>query len=379
MSVGNTVMVFGIGDLGGWVLEFLARRQGVTTIIGCDKREDWGSRKVNSAASGSGAEGYCKTIKFEKCDVFDIGGTIELIRKYEPHLIYTAMTQMSWKVFASAPQDVRDNLKKIASTTLPMHLTLPYKLMQAVKKSGSTAVCINTSWPDLVNPMLWRSGLKILVGGGNLDNITAEIRRQISVRENVPIRDVKIYLISEHAVNTMGTRTGVPYFFKVVIGDKDVTSSYDVDSLMSDRLYAPCPYEWISWIMHPQVASSAVKNIMAVLNDTNEFTHSPGPNGLIGGYPIRIGAKGVKIELPEELTLEQAIKINVDDAKYEGVEEIKDDGTLVLTDEACKITKKLLGVGLREYRAADSPDLAKELLQAFQKLGDKYGVKIPVY
>ena len=58
---------------------------------------------------------------------------------------------------------------------------------------------------------------------------------------------------------------------------------------------------------------------------------------------------------------------------------IEHDGTLVLTDEGYKITKKLLGVELREYKAADTADLSKELLPAFKKLADKYGAKIPVY
>ena len=73
---------------------------------------------------------------------------------------------------------------------------------------------------------------------------------------------------------------------------------------------------------------------MAVLNDTNELTNAPGPNGLIGGYPVRIGAKGVKVELPEGMTLEQAIQYNTDQARYEGVAAIKEDGTLVVTEEA---------------------------------------------
>ena len=379
MSVGNTVMIFGLGDLGGWVLEFLARRQGVSTIIGCDKREDWGSRKVNVAASGSGAEGYCKTLQFEQCDVFDIDRTVELIKKYNPDLLYTSMTLMSWAVLPYFPHDVHEDLKSIASATMPMHLLLTYKLMQAVKKSGCEPVCVQNSWPDLVNTMLCRSGLKVHVGSGNLDNIVAEIGRKISVKENVPICDIKIYFVAEHVVNVKGTRTGIPYFLKIVIGDKEVTSKYDADSLISDRLMSPCPPEWISWIIHPQVASTAVKTIMAVLNDTNEFTHAPGPNGLIGGYPIRIGAKGVTVELPKELTLEQAIKINVEGAKSEGVEEIRKDGTLVLTDEARQITKKLLGVELREFKPAEVEDVAKELLPAFKKLGDKYGAKVPIY
>jgi hypothetical protein len=142
---------------------------------------------------------------------------------------------------------------------------------------------------------------------------------------------------------------------------------------------APCPPEWTSWIIHPMVASSTVKNIMAILNDTNEFTHSPGPNGLIGGYPIRIGAKGVKVELPEGMTMEQAIKYNVDQARYEGVESIKEDGTLVVTDEAYQITKKLLGLECREIKVADTEQWSKELIQAFNILGKKYKVSVPVY
>lgn len=31
--MGNPVMIVGLGDLGGWVLEFLARCEGVSTII----------------------------------------------------------------------------------------------------------------------------------------------------------------------------------------------------------------------------------------------------------------------------------------------------------------------------------------------------------
>jgi len=371
----NSVMIFGLGDLGGWVLEFLARREGVSTIIACDRREDWGILKTNGAAVAAGAEGHCKTIKFEKCDVFDTDATAELIKKYDPDLIYSSMTLMSWTVAHHFPDEVAQGLFKIAGTLIPCHLTLPYKLMQAVKKSGSTAVCLNNSWPDIVNPMLWRSGLRVLVGAGNLDLMIFEMKRKLSVKENVPMSEVNIHLIAEHVLAVMGTRTGIPYFLKVMIGDRDVTGKYDVHSL-TDRLMGDCPPKWYSWVRHPEVASSAVKNIMAILNDTNEFTHAPGPEGLIGGYPVRISAKGVKVELPEGVTMEQAIKINTDECKYEGIEEIKDDGTLVVTDEAYEIAKKLLGVECREIQIASAPDLAKEIVAGYKRLADKYSVKL---
>lgn len=380
MSVGNTVMMFGIGDLGGWVMEFLARRQGVTTIIGCDKREDWGKKKVSVVASGAGGEGYDKTLQFEQCDVFDTDRTAELISKHQPDLIYSGMTLMSWTVYAFLPDDLHEKTKKIAGGPMvPMHLTLMYKLMQAIKKSGINPVVLNNAWPDIVNPMLWKSGLGVLVGGGNLDNIVLEMKRRVSIEENVPISAVTIYFIAEHATNVMGARTGIPYFLKIMLEGEDITSKYDTVSWISDRLMSPCPSEWISWIMHPQVAASTVRNIMAVLNDTNELAHSPGPNGMIGGYPLRIGAKGVKVVLPKEITMEQAIKINTDAAKYEGVEEIKDDGTLIVTDEAYEITKEILGIECRKIQVADTESCAKEILTAFKKLGGKYGSKIPLY
>ncbi|MBN2570428.1 MAG: hypothetical protein JXB42_13460 [Deltaproteobacteria bacterium] len=380
MSVGNKVMIFGLGDLGGWVLEFLARRQGVTTIIGCDKRADWGSKKVNVTASGAGAEGYDKVLKFEECDVFDVDRTAELISKYQPDFIYSGMTLMSWVIYTYLPKEMHQKANRIAGgPVVPVHLTLIYKLMQAVQKSGTNPVVLNNSWPDVVNPMLWGAGYKVLVGGGNVDNIVNEIKRKISVKENVPISAVTVYFICEHVINVMGTRTGIPYFMKIMIGDKDITDKYDCDSLISDRLMAPCPPEWISWIVHPEVAASTVKNIMAVLNDTNEFTHSPGPNGMLGGYPMRIGANGITIELPEGMTMEQAVKYNMDQAKYEGVEEIKEDGTLIVTDEAYQITKEMLGIECREIKVADTADWSSELVAAFKKLGEKYNAKVPVY
>jgi hypothetical protein len=371
-------MLFGLGDLGGWVLEFLARRNGISTIIACEKRTDWGASKVAGAAVSSGTEGFNKTIEFEKCDVFDIDRTAELINKHNPDLIYSSMSLMSWSVLTFFPDDEHEQMKQIAGTMIPMHLTLPYKLVQAVKKSGCTPVIIQNSWPDVVNPMLCNSGFNVLVGGGNHDIISSAIKHKISREKNIPMSDVIVWFVAEHVVNVRDVKKlGIPYFLKIMVEGEDITSQYDTDGLL--RLPAPCPPEWISWHAHTMVASCAVKNIMAVLNDTNEFTGAPGPNGLVGGYPIRISAKGVKVELPKELSLEQAIKINTDDCKFEGIEEIKDDGTLIVTDEGYDIAKKLVGIECREIKPADSADWAKEFITAFKKLGDKYNAPVPQY
>ena len=120
MSIGNTVMVFGVGDLGGWVIELLARREGVGTIIACDKREDWGWCKTESAAISAGIEGHSKNIKFEKCDVFDVDATAELIRKYNPDFIYMSLTLMSFTVAEFFPPEVKKDIQSISSQCTPL-------------------------------------------------------------------------------------------------------------------------------------------------------------------------------------------------------------------------------------------------------------------
>ena len=368
----KTVMMFGVGDLGGWVLEFLARSEGINTIITCDAREEFPRMKTESAAVGAGQEGYNKTIKFEKCNVNDIDATAELLKKYNPDMIYSSMSLLGWLALRPIAKKV-DNLYSATAAILPLQALLVSKLMKARQKAGITAPVLNNSFPDGVNPVLWRNGLGPLVGGGNLDLVVGEIRRKISVIESIPIRDVTVYLIADHAVvpqgaYVKGSRIKAPYFLKVLVGDKDVTSKFDADELILNSLLMGSPPEWTSSINHPSIAASAVKNIKAVINDTNEFTHAPGPNGLPGGYPIRIGAGGIKIELPEGITLEEAIKINTDGIKYEGIEEIKDDGTVVLTDEAYGIQKKAFGFDRREIRFVDMEDIARETLAVMKKL-----------
>lgn len=70
--------------------------------------------------------------------------------------------------------------------------------------------------------------------------------------------------------------------------------------------------------------------------------------------------------------MEEAIKINTEGAKREGVEELKDDGTLVFTDEARNVGKELYGIDLSEFRFADVEAVSKELLAAGNKLIEKY-------
>ena len=61
--------------------------------------------------------------------------------------------------------------------------------------------------------------------------------------------------------------------------------------------------------------------------------------------------------------MNEAVQINVDGAKFDGIEEIKSDGTLVLTDRAAQIMRETLGYERQEYRLEDCTTIARELLE----------------
>ncbi|UCG55005.1 MAG: hypothetical protein JSV32_01965, partial [Dehalococcoidia bacterium] len=330
----KTVMIVGLGDLGGWVLEFLARTPGVYRIVTTDIREEWGRAKTMTAAVGSSQQGYNKRLEFHKLDVTDVDRTAELLNKFQPDVVYSATTLQSWWVPYLLPTDIAKKAKRAGVGPLVAgHLPLINKLMLAIKKSGIKTKVLNNSFPDLINPVLWRNGLGPDIGSGNSDMIMEDIRQKLSYELNVPTPEIAVYLYTAHATCMQANERDIPFLLKLYVAGKDVTANYDAKKLVASFASLYMPAKMTTWLAHPRVAASAVKNIMAIINNTNELTHVPGPSGLPGGYTVRVNAKGAEVALPEGINLEQAIQVNLDALKFDGIQEIKEDGTIVFTEE----------------------------------------------
>jgi hypothetical protein len=72
--------------------------------------------------------------------------------------------------------------------------------------------------------------------------------------------------------------------------------------------------------------------------------HVPGPRGLPGGYPVRLGAGGLELDLPSGVTRAEAVAWNLRYEQQCGL--VVENGRAVYTGR------------LRELLAAVSPDLA---------------------
>jgi len=372
-------MIVGIGDLGGWVLEFLARCQGVNRIVTGDIREEYARAKTITAAVGASQQGFNKRLEFHKVDVHDIDRTAELLASVQPDVVYSATTLMSWYVPYLFPQELAMKAKFGGVGPLVSgHLVLIYKLMQAVKKSGIKTKVLNHSFPDVVNPVLWRNGLGPDIGAGNSDLVAEDIRQKISYWHNVPPQEVAVYLYTAHPVTQQSViREYIPHYLKIYVGGVDVTGNYDERELIRGYASKYAPADLTSWLGHPRVAASAVKNIMAMIDDTNELTNAPGPNGLPGGYAVRLSTKGPEVVFPEGYTMEKAMQINKEALKLDGIEEIKDDGTVVFTEESRRLHKERLGGDIGEdLRLEDVEERAKEAVSLTKKLAEKYNIKL---
>jgi len=360
------VMLAGIGYLGGDVLEFLARTPGIGKITTVDNNEDYGTRKTNMAILGSALQGFYPEIEFIKCDISDSEKTAEIIKNIEPDLILNTTCLGSWWLLFELPKELRERVDADAGLGpfLPFHLALTYELMKAVKKANLSIPVLNSSFPDSVNPTLAKLGLAPTIGIGNIQQQIPYIQKVVSERLKVPRRNVSVFMVAHHSLNytlwTYHETRGIPYFLKILVNDRNVTNQFDLSELLSASSGIPRP----RGKTHQQhTASCAVRLIRAMLFDTNELVHCPGPNGLPGAYPVWLSAKGAQIVLPEELSLEDAIRINEEAQKFDGIENIRNDGTVVFTDRAVRVMKDLFHMEYTELRARDSMERARELSQ----------------
>jgi hypothetical protein len=371
----STIMIMGIGDLGGHVLEMLARSPGSRRIIAADINEDWGYRKTNIAGFGASQMGYYPELEFVKVDLFNIDQTAELIATYKPEIIYSAVSMQSWWVINTLPKEVFEELDIARfGPWLPMHLTLVHKLMQAVNQTGLDIKVINSAFPDAVNPILGKVGLAPTIGIGNVANPVPAIRNSIAYQLQRPVKDVTVFFFAQHYVShylpRFGTMGGAPYYLKALVDGEDVTDTLDLNEVFSD---IPNRFRR-SGGRDGQIltASSAVGITLAMESDSGDIMHAPGPNGLPGGYPVQVNKEGGRVILPKGLTMEEAVRINEEGQRYDGIDRIEPDGTVHYAEKSVAIMKEMVGYECRVMKLEESEEQSKELNQKFRAFAEGF-------
>lgn len=382
----KTVWLCGAGAVGGQTLLLLAQREGIDRIVLSGRDEALGQFKARVAALGSVIQGLTRTCEFVKNDVRDLDATARLLDRIKPDVVLLALSTHAPGFIGTMalPRDVHSSFAVAGfGAQLPWHLLLPARFMQALAKSGVATQVINASFPDVVNPALWKHfGFGPTVGVGNIDNLAARIIERISVAEGVAVGEVHLSFIGSHALAAHGATAGVPYFLKIYVAGRDVTERHDINALLlkpasNQSLASQLSHTW-PYTNH-LTAASAAKTILAILHNSNQYTQAAAPNGLIGGYSVRLNARGAEVILPEGLSLEAAVQINQAAERFDGIERIEADGTVVYTDKTY-LTMKSLGYDCKAltFDALDARASELELVLAkLRKLQEMFGLHHP--
>jgi hypothetical protein len=119
-------------------------------------------------------------------------------------------------------------------------------------------------------------------------------------------------------------------------------------------------------------ASSAAAITLAMADDRREFLHAPAPDGLPGGYPVRVDANGATVDLPNDLSLEDAIRINEVGQAVDGIERIDENGTAYIPEWSNDIMKRMIGFDCKVMPLDDIHEIAAELGAKFKAFAAQY-------
>jgi hypothetical protein len=377
MRPGRTIMLVGLGELGAAVLELLARQEGLGQIVVCSRRAARGVARCNLARVGAIAQGYEPSIRFVPLDINNAGAVADTVRKEAPDLIFSAATLQTWWLAELLPEEQAKVLKKARfGVWLPVHLTLTLKLMRALRDARYRGITLTAPFPDVVNCVLGKLGLAPTCGVGNLDEIVPKVRLLAAERLGERLDAIDVLLVAHHALQPAAFGEPMeeipPFYLRIYFEGQDVSDKVDANAL----LLAPYPLTPGS----PScllTAATAVRLICALFSERETYLHAPAPHGLPGGYPIIVHGGDVQPADLGGLSLAEAIDINERSHRFDGVERIEDDGTVVFCPRDVQILRETLGCDFDRMKPAESEERARELMTRFREYAARHGVNLP--
>ncbi|WP_292231825.1 hypothetical protein [Mesorhizobium sp.] len=246
----------------------------------------------------------------------------------------------------------------------PMHLVLVRRLMRAVREADLESIVVNASYPDVTHAALAAEGLSPTIGIGNIANAVPGIRLAAAHLLGCELKAVDVQFFAQHYVSyrmpSTGSTDGAPYHLTIYRNGQEVKPQ----ELRHEEIFANVAgrFRRVKGLAGQSVtASSATAILRAFADHLERVVHAPGPLGLVGGYPVRIAPTGISIELPQGLSLDDAVEINSQCQKYDGIEAVESDGTVRFTGESAGILRELLGYDCEAMALDECEKRAEEL------------------
>jgi hypothetical protein len=369
MNEPRRVAVIGAGDLGRRVFQELARSTHPRHLRLFGRDEEAIVRAANLARFCALQRGVSPIVSHAVTDLTDLDRTAEGIARFDPDVIFLTASFQAWWVISTLPVEFSARLAAAHfGPWLPMHLAPVALAMRALRQAGCTAVVVNAAYPDAVHPVLAGVGLSPDVGIGNVANNVPGLRVAAAAQLGVEPTEVTVRLVAHHYVAHRLSRSGdsgpAEMDLTVYHDGTNVTGGLDVAAL-ARRL--PTTYRRTGGVAgQAMTAASALSVLEPLISQCSALTHAPGPGGRIGGYPIAIEESGrIDLALPEGLSEEAAVKINITGQTQDGIAEILSDGTVRFEPAAMEIMRRELGYECATMPLSEVGDRADEIARRF--------------
>ncbi|MEU6076822.1 saccharopine dehydrogenase NADP-binding domain-containing protein [Micromonospora sp. NPDC047074] len=301
----NRVVVVGSGSLARAVCHstaVVADRPVTVTVVGRDAARSAEVAYVagaRAALSGTPARFRSAAVALD-----DDAELAALIADQTPDaVLHCASVQSPWES-VTAPSGWTGLLAEAGfGATAPLHALLASRVAGAVRRSGVPARFLNACFPDAVNPILAARGLPIDAGLGNVALLTASMRAALGLgpgdRLRVLAHHVHLYPPAGPGEEALAWAGDVPV--------ADVTGA-----LAGQRACRRAELNAVTG--HTAALLLRDWRPGAVVH-----TNLPGPNGLPGGYPVRITDDGMTLDLPAGWDRARAIAWNTRAGSREGI------------------------------------------------------------
>ena len=354
------LLLIGLGQLTGALLDAVARDGRFAQVTLACRDPERGRAKVQAAKIGAALEGEFPRVEFVPFD-FNTTSAVETLKKIAPDVAFAAPSLLSRRRIRAADPKLR---ALPSGVWLACHLAPMLRLRDCWTQSGLSAPWVGASEPDLVNAILHLTGAGPTAGGGGIATCIPAIRFLAAQQAKAPVQEIVVRLVASASFANCLAGEGngkdlPPFMLKVTWHGQDITLA------VRDKLKAKVPP--LAEADHARIAASATLDLLAALGDDRlHDLHVPAPNGLVGGYPVKINRRGAEVDLPAAWDLEHALGINATALAYDGIAALDKDGTVSYTPRGVAAFETLLGERIERLRPPTAQSLAEKLVAAFK-------------
>lgn len=295
------ILITGTGMFAGRIaLDIAATAKEPVNIVIAGRnrmRLDWLRTAGNARAVMFGTPAKFST---HVIDLLEPSASGDLLGQYRPRLVVQAASIQTSTVISDKGSRWTELVAGGGlSATAVFQALISARMAAAISQIAPDTQLINCSFPDVVNPMIVALGHRVLCGTGNvaiLSNVFSGARDRLPEGK---LRVLAHYQCLAPWRLAPSERGGLPAP-RVFIGDNELENPFED---FAHCQLTPEPAIEIS-------GASGVTLMLAFIAGRAWEGHVPGPNGLPGGYPVRLEGGALKLDLPSGLSEQDAIGWN---------------------------------------------------------------------